>query len=302
MPRITKAAADKAAAPTPAPKGPVKTAPQKALDKLGLVRPIDLALHIPLRYEDETQIIKLSDARDGDHAQIEGEVTRCEVVIRGRRQLVVTLEDGTDVCTLRFLNFYPSQQKQLAVGQHIRARGTLSGGMFGWSMLHPVCKSAGGALPTALTPVYSTVAGLSQPYLRRAVLSGLEYAAKSGALDETLPEQFLHKNGTQPKENLHFCTTRRLMCLSLNSKTAATRHGSGSSWKSCWPSNCRSCNPNASVMRCARLCCPPAKTACATSCWLPFRSRSPPRSNACVKRLRKTLPSPSPCTACCKAT
>jgi ATP-dependent DNA helicase RecG len=203
MPRITKAIADKAAAPTLVPKGPAKTAPQKALEKLGLVRPIDLALHIPLRYEDETQIIKLSDARDGDHAQIEGEVTRCEVVIRGRRQLVVTLEDGTDVCTLRFLNFYPSQQKQLAVGQRIRARGELRGGMLGWSMLHPVCKSAGGALPTALTPVYSTVAGLSQPYLRRAVLSGLEYAAKSGALDETLPEHFLHKSGTQPKENLH---------------------------------------------------------------------------------------------------
>jgi ATP-dependent DNA helicase RecG len=194
MPRITKASAS---------KGPAKTAPQKALDKLGLVRPIDLALHIPLRYEDETQIIKLQDARDGDHAQIEGEVTRCEVVIRGRRQLVVTLEDGTDVCTLRFLNFYPSQQKQLAVGQRIRARGELRGGMFGWSMLHPVCKSAGGALPTALTPVYSTVAGLSQPYLRRAVLSGLEYAAKSGALDETLPEQFLNENSTQPKENLY---------------------------------------------------------------------------------------------------
>ncbi len=201
MPRITKAAATKA--PTDKPTSPAKSAPQKALEKLGLVRPIDLALHIPLRYEDETQITKLSDARDGDHAQIEGEVTRCEVVIRGRRQLVVTLEDGTDVCTLRFLNFYPSQQKQLAVGQRIRARGELRGGMFGWSMLHPVCKPAGGALPTALTPVYSTVAGLSQPYLRRAVLSGLEYAAKSGALDETLPEKFLHENGTQPRENLY---------------------------------------------------------------------------------------------------
>ncbi len=200
MPRIAKAATDKVATPS---KGPAKSAPQKALEKLGLVRPIDLALHIPLRYEDETQIIKLSDARDGDLAQIEGQVTSCEVVIRGRRQLVVTLDDGTEVCSLRFLNFYPSQQKQLAVGQRIRARGELRGGMFGWSMLHPVCKSAGGALPTALTPVYSTAAGLSQPYLRRAVLSGLEYAAKSGALDETLPEKFLHKSGTQPKESLY---------------------------------------------------------------------------------------------------
>ena len=29
-----------------------KSAPQKAIDKLGLRRDIDLALHLPLRYED----------------------------------------------------------------------------------------------------------------------------------------------------------------------------------------------------------------------------------------------------------
>ncbi len=197
MPRIAKDAAPKAAA-----SSPPKTAPQKALDKLGLVRAIDLALHIPLRYEDETHIVKLSEARDGDTAQIEGEVTSCEVAYRPRRQLVVILEDGTDTCSLRFFNFYPSQQKQLAVGQRIRARGELRGGMFGWSMLHPVCKSAGGALPVALTPVYSTVAGLSQPYLRRAVLSGLEHAQRSGALDETLPVLAAGQQHT-PAWNLH---------------------------------------------------------------------------------------------------
>ena len=126
--------------------------------------------------------------------QIEGVVTHSEVTFRPRRQLLVTLQDDSDVCILRFFNFYPSQQKQLAVGERIRARGELRGGMFGWQMLHPVCKAAGGNLPTALTPVYSTVAGLSQPYLRRAVLTGLEQAARSGALDETIPAAFLSQN------------------------------------------------------------------------------------------------------------
>jgi ATP-dependent DNA helicase RecG len=104
---------------------------QKALEKLGLLRPIDLALHIPLRYEDETQIAVLSDCREGDVVQIEGVVTQCEVTFRPRRQLLVTLQDSSDVCILRFFNFYPSQQKQLAVGERIRARGELRGGMFG---------------------------------------------------------------------------------------------------------------------------------------------------------------------------
>jgi ATP-dependent DNA helicase RecG len=176
---------------------------QKALEKLGLLRPIDLALHIPLRYEDETQITPLSQAREGDLAQIEGVVTQSEVTFRPRRQLLVTLQDGSDTCILRFFNFYPSQQKQLAVGERIRARGELRGGMFGWQMLHPVCKTAGGALPTALTPVYSTVAGLSQSYLRRAVLSGLDQAARSGALSETVPSVFLNANPQLPTQSMH---------------------------------------------------------------------------------------------------
>ena len=43
-------------------------------------------------------------------------------------------------------------------------------------MLHPAVRAAGGELPNALTPVYPTVAGLPQAYLRKAVLGGLARA------------------------------------------------------------------------------------------------------------------------------
>ena len=179
-----------------------KSAVEKALDKLRLHRPIDYALHLPIRYEDETKITRLEDALNGDVAQIEGEIASCEIAYRPRRQLVAVLNDGTDSCQLRFLNFYPSQQKQLAVGNRIRARGELRGGMFGFSMVHPVCKTSGGALPTSLTPVYSTVAGLPQPYLRKAVVNGLARAESSGALQETIPEKILSKIVSSPTWNL----------------------------------------------------------------------------------------------------
>ena len=179
-----------------------KSAAEKALDKLGLHRPIDFALHLPIRYEDETRVTKLEDALDGEAAQIEGEITSCEIAYRPRRQLVAILNDGSDACQLRFLNFYPSQQKQLAVGSRVRARGELRGGMFGWQMVHPVCKTAGSALPTSLTPVYSTVAGLPQPYLRKAVINGLARAEGSGALQETIPDEILKKTGLYPAWNL----------------------------------------------------------------------------------------------------
>ena len=167
------------------------SAPQKALRKLGLVRPIDLALHLPLRYEDETRIVRLRDARDGDTVQIEGEVTHQEVTFRPRRHLLVSLNVGTDTVVLRFFNFYPSQQKQMAVGTRIRARGELRGGFAGLTMMHPTVRAAGGALPQALTPVYPTVAQLPQPYLRKAVLAGLAQAD----LSETVPPEVLSEIG-----------------------------------------------------------------------------------------------------------
>jgi ATP-dependent DNA helicase RecG len=165
------------------PETTAVSAPQKALVKLGLVRDIDLALHLPLRYEDETRIVKLRDSREGDTAQIEATVTACEIVYRPRRQLMVTVDDGSDTCVLRFFSFYPSQQKALAVGTRLRIRGELKGGFLGWQMIHPSFRPAGGELPAALTPVYSTVAGLPQAYLRKAVLSGLGRAD----LSDTFP-------------------------------------------------------------------------------------------------------------------
>ena len=199
-------------APDTVPEKPVRDArkaplsgPQKALRKLGLVRDIDLALHLPLRYEDETRITPLAQARDGQVVQIEATVTASEVQLRPRRQLLVTVEDGTGSCVLRFFSFYPSQQKALAVGARLRIRGEVRGGFWGRQMLHPAFRPAQGELPAALTPVYPSTAGLPQPYLRRAVLTALARAD----LSETLPvgvappgAEFLDKNGKKSLCNL----------------------------------------------------------------------------------------------------
>lgn len=192
--KVTQTAAGAANAPAPAPK----SQPQKALEKLGLRRDIDLAVHLPLRYEDETRITRLADARDGDMVQIEAQVTHSEVTFRPRRQLRVTVDDGSDTCVLRFINFYPAHQKTLSVGARVRVRGEIRGGFVSREMVHPSFRAAGGELATALTPVYPTVAGLPQAYLRKAVLGGLGRAD----LAETIPKEFLGKNLPQPLSSL----------------------------------------------------------------------------------------------------
>jgi ATP-dependent DNA helicase RecG len=162
---------------------------QRAMEKLGLRRDIDLALHLPLRYEDETRLTPIADVRDGEPVQVEGIVRDARVELRGRRQLVVHIADGSGELVLRFLHFYPSQQKTLAPGTRIRVRGEPRGGFFGREMVHPTWKAVdeGTPLAEALTPVYPTSAQLPQAYLRKAVASAL----KRAPLQEILPPQAL---------------------------------------------------------------------------------------------------------------
>ena len=187
------------------PKQPVakeKSGPQRALEKLGLVRPIDFALHLPMRYEDETKLVPIASLRDGSVGQVEGVVSDSEVQIRGRRMLVVRVHDGQDDLVLRFLHFYPSHQKTLAVGQRVRVRGEARGGFFGLEMVHPSFKGVaeGAPLATALTPVYPTSAQLPQLYLRKAVDANLARAD----LSELLPAEVVPNGMLSLRDALTF--------------------------------------------------------------------------------------------------
>jgi ATP-dependent DNA helicase RecG len=163
----------------PAPK---TTTPPKTLEsklaRLGLRTDMDLVLHLPMRYEDETQIITIRDAcmRGGQTWQVEGIVTKNEISFKPRRQLLVTIADETGELLLRFMNFYGSQVKQMAEGVRIRARGELKHGFFGAEMVHPGYKvvNEGAPLPASLTPVYPAGEGLSQTVLRRAISDAMK--------------------------------------------------------------------------------------------------------------------------------
>ena len=180
------------------------------MEKLGLRRDIDLALHLPLRYEDETRVTLIADAPDGEPVQVEGTVREARIEARGRRQLVVQLtdiHDDSQSLLLRFLHFYPSHQKTFAVGARVRVRGELRHGFFGREMVHPSFKVVDEQTPLAsvLTPVYPTSAQLPQAYLRKAVTAALARAPlgellPAGTVPAGLPTlrealQWLHQPG-----------------------------------------------------------------------------------------------------------
>jgi ATP-dependent DNA helicase RecG len=158
-----------------------KSAPktnESRLAKLGLRTDMDLVLHLPMRYEDETQVVPIREAclRGGYMSQVEGIVTKSEIAFRPRRQLLVHIADDSGELLLRFMNFYGSQVKQLAEGTRLRARAELKHGFFGAEMVHPAYKviNEGAPLPTALTPVYPSGEGLSQAILRSAIAAAMK--------------------------------------------------------------------------------------------------------------------------------
>jgi ATP-dependent DNA helicase RecG len=169
-----------------APAGKPLSAPQRALRKLGLVRDIDLALHLPLRYEDETRLVTIASLRDGVSGQVQGQVVDSRVEQRTRRQLLVRVDDGSGELLLRLLHFYPSTQKTLAPGTLVRVKGELRAGFFGREMVHPEFRAVQPEtpLPAGLTPVYPSSAQLPQAYLRKCVAAALARAP----LHELLPE------------------------------------------------------------------------------------------------------------------
>src|SRR5262249_25947680 len=148
-----------------APRAPARAAASaaKRLERLGIRREFDLVLHLPLRYEDETRITAIAAAPSGASVQIEGAVVSTEIAYRPPRRLVCRVADGSGEVVLRFFHFYPSQAKALAAGVRVRAFGEIRKGFFGGEMIHPRFRvlRTDAPLPTALTPIYPTTAGLS---------------------------------------------------------------------------------------------------------------------------------------------
>ncbi len=162
---------------------------RQKLERLGLRRDRDLVLHLPLRYEDETRVVRLSDAPPGQTVQVECELEDAAIQYRPKRMLVCRARDGEDLLYLRFFNFYPSQQKQLTPGSRVRVLGELRKGLLGAEMIHPRFRvlHADEPLPQSLTPVYPTTAGLSQVVLRRLVRRSLDTVD----LTDVLPTEFV---------------------------------------------------------------------------------------------------------------
>jgi len=171
----------------------------EAFSRLALHRPIDLLLHFPLRYEDESRVMRLADFRLGDSGQAQVRVVDHRVVYKPRRMLVVQIEDASDTGLLRFLYFQESMRKTFLAGQQIRVIGQARlSGAGELEFVHPRVRQ-GWLSPEALVDqpllaVYPTTQGLAQHVIRRAVARVL----RKESPPEWLPETWRRQVGVAP--------------------------------------------------------------------------------------------------------
>jgi ATP-dependent DNA helicase RecG len=179
--------------PSPSSRAPVVPGVSKPtlalLAKLGIARPFDLVLHLPLRYDDETRLYAIGEAPLGPPVLVEGSIVKSTVLYRGRRQLVCHIEDGSGLLTLRFFHFYPSLHARLAEGARTRAFGEIRHGAHGREMVHPKLLAADAPVARSLTPVYPTTAKLAQGELRQLIGRALVDSNLVDTLPPDLPRR-----------------------------------------------------------------------------------------------------------------
>ena len=184
---------------------------QHRLEELGLRCVEDILYHFPLRYQDRTQVTAIGALQDGVDAVIQGSIRLSSIVPGRRPTLVVKVEDGTGVLTVRFFHFRRAQAQQMKPGLPIALFGQARRSGVGLDMVHPEYRldDAEVLLEAALTPIYPTVEGLGQGLWRKLTEQALNILQKNCpedllqgvaespfALLEAI--QFLHRPQSRP--------------------------------------------------------------------------------------------------------
>jgi ATP-dependent DNA helicase RecG len=167
---------------------------REKLAKLGISTVGDLLFHLPMRYQDRTQVYALGSLKAGQEVLVEGEVEQTDVIMRSRRMMVCRISDGSGALNLRFFHFNTSQQRALARGVWVRCFGEVRQAGSKLEMAHPeyrIMHSTDAApIAEALTPVYPTTEGLQQRTIRRLIELALEQAQN---LPELLPPALVQR-------------------------------------------------------------------------------------------------------------
>ena len=166
--------------------------PQKAaeLSAAGIHTVEDLLLHLPMRYEDRTQFVRIADLQAGMKVAVTGTITVAGLR-RARRMTLyeVRIDDGTGRLKVLWFN-QPFLKDSLGRGVRVALFGDVQPDSYGGRQLmmsspqHEVLEDDGAAVHTGrVVPIYEKLGPLTGKALRRILTQLAPPIAAAGAGD-----------------------------------------------------------------------------------------------------------------------
>lgn len=159
---------------------------------LGIHRPESLLWIFPVKYENRTRLTSIARLSEGGEVMVAGQVFSCRQIGYGSRQmLLVDINDGTGMLTMKFFHFRSSQKRQFLPGQAVSAYGEVRFHRGQVEMIHPdyqfldaMVFEEGRFLDQCLRPVYPKIKGIPQRRLAQWIGIALQSLSPVDLLDE----------------------------------------------------------------------------------------------------------------------
>ena len=151
---------------------------EEKLNRIGILTIQDLLFHLPLRYQDKTQLSLIGTLQPGQEALIEGTIELTQVKFGRRRSLLCMISDGSGTLMLRFFHFSKAQQQRLGKGTILRCYGQVRRGAKTLEIAHPeyrhIDPDNSPAIEKQLTAIYPLTDGLQQRTLQKLSAQALD--------------------------------------------------------------------------------------------------------------------------------
>jgi ATP-dependent DNA helicase RecG len=194
----------------------------KLLSRLGIKTARDALYYLPYRYEDRSNLKKISDLQYGTTETVTGKVISAEVIRIPRRNLKIfelTLNDGSGLLRGKWFN-QPFMKNNFKVGQEVVLCGAVKRNPYlgiGFEMENPEYEIVGDGPSTQsrddafihsnrVVPVYRTTSGLSVRQFRSIMFNLTNICIAD--ISDPIPPDILKRNGlpglTESLSGVHF--------------------------------------------------------------------------------------------------
>jgi ATP-dependent DNA helicase RecG len=173
----------------------------KLLNRIGIKTVQDALYCLPYRYEDRSNVKKISDLVCGDVGTISGKVISAEVISLPMKNLKIfelTVNDGSGLLKGKWFN-QPFMKKNFKIGQEVLLCGTVKSNPYwgvGFEIDNPeyeiITDDDAFIHTNRVVPVYKVTSGLSVRQLRSIMFNIITTYIKDTI--DTIPEEILSRN------------------------------------------------------------------------------------------------------------